>query len=153
MKLNFIKVPNGLAPADPEAEERLKKIKNGKFIEGEFKQKRNYQFHKKWFALLSIAFDNWEAPELDSIHGKPEKSFDRFRKDIVILCGHYTQVVRLDGTIRVEADSVSFGAMSPEEFEKLYNQTITVLLKNVWNNTLNKDDVDKMVETYLQFAG
>jgi hypothetical protein len=153
MELYLIKSPSGLAPADPETEEKLRKVKSGKIMHGDFKQVRNYKFLRKWFALLNIGFDNWEAPEIENIHGKPEKNFDRFREDITILCGFYKQVLRLDGTVRIEAESVSFANMDDETFEKLYNATITVLIKNVWNNKLNKADIDQMVETYLQFAG
>lgn len=118
MKLHLTKTQTGLVPADPETEAEYKKLKLGQIIHGEFKRARNYKFLRKWFALLNVAFDNWEAPEMVDPHTrqhyparKPEKNFERFRKDVTILAGYYHNVVRLDGTVRPTADSVSFGSM------------------------------------------
>ena len=98
-------------------------------------------FTKKWFALLKIGYDNWEPGEINSQYGTPEKNFERFRKDVTILAGYYSIVVRLDGTTRVEADSVSFGSMDESQFSELYSKTIDVLLRRVYDSSMSAEQL------------
>ena len=126
-------------PAHDSDRELLAKIKTGQVCKLSLTRIRNYDFHKKYFALLNLAFDYWEPPE----HGKGsawsekilvEKNFNRFRRDIIILAGYYEATFRLNGDILIEAKSISFGSMSEDEFEELYNATITVIVKHVLQN-------------------
>ncbi len=155
MKLYFNKTQSGLSPADQEAHDWLNKVKAGQAVSVDVKQVRNYRFLRKYFALLKVAFDNWEPPRLSvKVGGEmivPEKNFDRFRKDLTILTGNYETVFRLDGSYRIEPRSISFGKMTAEEFDKLYQATITVLIEQMWQK-LDYADVDKMVNIYLGFA-
>jgi len=152
VKAFFIKTQYGLAPSDPPSREWFEKIKFGEVVKGEFKRVRNYKFHKKYFALLSLAFDNWEPGEIDSKFGKPEKNFDRFRADLTILAGFYDVTVRLDGSTRIEPKSISFAAMDNDEFDRLYNATIDVLIKHVYKQQIDGERLKELVDTYLSFA-
>jgi hypothetical protein len=152
LKIHLVKTQAGMVAADHETEEYLKKIGLGEMIGGEFKKTRNYRFLKKWFALLNIGYDNWQAPEVESVHGVPVKNFERFRGDICILCGFYHQTIRLNGEVRIEPKSVSFGRMTEDEFSDLYSKTITVLIENVWRGSLTEEEVNQMVDTYLSFT-
>jgi len=58
--VNFIKTVNGLVPATEDDREKFNRWKNGGVITGEFKQVRNPKFHRKFFALLNLAFDRYE---------------------------------------------------------------------------------------------
>ncbi len=128
----FIKTSDSsLHPATDHDRELLQHIKIGQPTRLTFKRVRNYDFHKKYFALLNFAFDYWD-PSLLEKWG--EKNFERFRKDIIILSGYYTQYVRLDNTVRVEAQSIAFANMPEEDFEKLYTATIDVIIKYVLKN-------------------
>ena len=113
---------------------------------------RNVMFHRKFFALLNIAFDNWNPGEINSKYGIPEKNFERFRKDVAILCGHFHLVIRVDGTSRPEADSISFAKMDQETFKDLYSKTIDVLIKHVYKQKIDAEKLDEIVERYLQFG-
>ncbi|MBW2600152.1 MAG: DUF1367 family protein [Deltaproteobacteria bacterium] len=152
MKLSLIKTATGLFPADEDSKELYDKIKTGNTVTAEIRTVRNPAFMRKYFSLLKLGFDAWEPGEVDSVHGKPEKNFDRFRKDITILCGHYHLVVRLNGDVRVEADSIAFGNMTEETFEKLYNQTINVLLKNIYNSDMTSEKLDNLVNQYMAYV-
>jgi hypothetical protein len=125
MDIYLTKVNGALYPADEQAQESLKTIKQGEPVKVKLTRPRNYLFHKKYFALLNLAFDYWEPPE----NHVAEKNFDRFRKDIIILAGYYESYVRLDGSTRIEPRSIAFGKMSEEEFADLYNKTIDVIIK------------------------
>lgn len=154
MELIVIKTPQGaLIPADSQTAERLGKVKTGQGIRLKGTRMRNYQFHKKWWALVEFAFDHWEPAALDDPRWKgvtPEKSLDRFRKDLTILAGHYEASYRLDGSVRIEAKSVSFARMDQEEFERLYSDTINAVLKHVLTN-YDRDKLDAVVEQLLRF--
>jgi len=153
MKVYLLKTISGLIPSDAEAEEWFHKQKTGSVISAEVKQVRNYEFHKKMFALLNLGFSYWEPGEIDSKYGVPEKSFDRFRKDLIILAGYYKSEIRLDGSVRIEAESISFGSMDAETFEKLYQNVLTVIMKRIpVLDKMTKDEIDDLVEKFLAFA-
>jgi len=152
MNISLTKTQAGFVPSDAGTEAWAKRVKAGAVISADFKQVRNPAFHRKYLALLTVAFDNWDPDEVDSKYGIPEKNFDRFRWDVAILSGFYHNVVRLDGTVRVEADSISFANMTEEIFAELYNQSINVLLKRVYKSELSKEELDNIVNSYLSFT-
>ncbi len=83
----------------------------------------------------------------------PEKNFERFRKDLTILAGHYHVVIRLDGTAKPEADSLAFGNMDQETFNGLYSNVLDVILKKIpVLCKLGADEVNKLVDQILEFA-
>ena len=152
MNVTLVKTHGGLIPGDRDTEEWAKKVKIGSVVHSDFKQMRNYKFMKKWFALLNIGFDNWTPGEVSSKFGKVTKNFERFRHDVTILCGYYDSVIRLDGSVRIIAKSVSFQKMTEETFQDLYSKTIDVLLERVYDKTMNADKLNEIVTQYLSFA-
>ena len=152
MHVTLRKTQTGFLPGDPATEEWYKKVKPGAFIHGDFKQIRNKLFHSKYFALLTIGFENWEPGEIDSDYGIPMKNFDRFRKDVAILCGFYEIVPRLDGTARPEAKSISFANMDETEFQDLYSKTIDLFIKKIYGKDMTVKTMDDTVNHYLSFA-
>jgi len=105
MEAFFIKTTSSsLVPATDHDRELLKHIKISQATKLSFKRVRNYEFHKKYFALLNIAFESWEPPEHGEGSAWAEKmpvtrDFDRFRKDVIILAGHYEATYPLPFTI------------------------------------------------------
>ncbi len=76
---NLIKVGADLYSSfDEPTKEKSSKVKMGGIIHGPFAQMRNVRFHRKFFALLNLAFDYWEPGEISSAYGVPEKNFNRF---------------------------------------------------------------------------
>ena len=156
MDIRLSKTVEGfLIPVDDESQEFVLKLKAGQVVHADFKKERNYKFHRKWWALVKYAFDHWEiaefqAPKWEGLSA--EKSLDRFRKDLTILAGYYEATHRLNGEVRIEAKSISFGRMSAEEFEELYSNTIDVVLKHVLKN-YDKEELGRVVDQVLGFAG
>ena len=110
---------------------------------------RNVQWHRKLFALFNYLYDIWEPDEGNQVG---EKCFERFRQDLTILAGFYEQHVRLDGSTRVEAKSISFGKMDQDEFEELYSKVIDVGIKYVANNHTG-EELRAVIDTILSFDG
>ena len=59
-KLILVKTQGGLVAATEHDQQTVSKIKIGAVIECDFTQKRNSKFHRKFFALLNLAFDYYE---------------------------------------------------------------------------------------------
>lgn len=99
----------------------------------ELRAMRNGGYHRKYFALLKVAFDMWaETMPAQEFHGKAVlPDFDRFRRDVVIMAGFFTPVWNARGELRVEAESLSWSSMTEERFEKLYSATINVILAKI----------------------
>ena len=152
MKALLTKTYAGLVPSEPKSKDWYDKLKPGEVVSAEVKKVRNLAFHKKYFALMNIAFDNWTPGEINSKYGTPEKNFDRFRADCTILAGFYETVIRLDGSVRVEPKSISFSNMEEDVFNDLYQRTIDVLIKHVYNSKVSQEEIEKTVQLYLDFT-
>lgn len=148
MKITLIKHENGLKLADDESFEAIAKVKSGTALICEVTKPRNYQFHKKYFSLLDFAFENWD-PEEKMYKGEViQKNKERFRKDIQILAGYGYPVVNIKGEVRYESKSISFGSMDNEEFERLYQSVITVIIEKVLTG-YDRQELDNVVSHLL----
>lgn len=151
----LVKTPQGyLAPSDEEAAERLKKVKVGAIVRCDIKQMRNYDFHKKFFALVKFLFDIWEEtmPRAE-YRGRPIlPNIDKFRRDLVILTGRYTATYNVRGDVQLEADSISFASMSQAEFEQLYSDVINVALAKVLDRPdLSEEKLRQHLDAIMHF--
>jgi len=59
-EVHFIKTSTGLVPVSEADKEIYNKWKLGRVICGKFSQSRNYEYHKRFFGLLNLAFDYYE---------------------------------------------------------------------------------------------
>src|SRR5687768_17012296 len=103
---------NGYAVPDSRRDvELLSKFKQGEVIRAHVTRPRNYAFFKKYWALITFAFDCQEDPEY---------SIDSFRKSVQMEAGYF-EPVRAGGHLFKIPKSISFGEMSEEEFGELYS--------------------------------
>jgi hypothetical protein len=154
----FIKSATSLVPADDDTVEWLRKKKLGATIEVEAHEMRNGAYFRKWWALVKLGYDYW-ADNASTIEYKGERvapDFDRFRKDVTISAGFYYPVVNLKGEVRIEAESLKWASMTEERFTKLYDATIQVLLRRVFNGTTcptwSEDELRSVAGQILEFA-
>jgi len=114
MKQSFIKSSSGdmpgLLPADDEAKEQLAKIPDGTELVLDIKRSRNAKFHRYAFAMFSRLH---EMIDIDI-------AFDPWRHWLLIQAGYCTTTGFPDGSILVEAESMSFESMSQDKFEKVW---------------------------------
>jgi len=116
--------------------EKAKKLKAGVQFECEVKKKRNYEFHKKYFALINMLFDNQET----------YNNIDHLRNDLTIEAGFYSIRTNLRAETIKEANSISFSKMDELEFSDLYSKTLDVIVKYFH---FNKQDIIDNVEQYF----
>ncbi len=120
MKLFVVKqLNNTLKVAYNSDYDKIKKLKVGEEYQCEIKRPRNLEFHRKFFALINMVFENQEH------YNNPE----RLRKDLIIEAGFYEEWVDFQGTIQREAKSISFASMKQEEFDEMYSNVIDVIVQ------------------------
>jgi len=101
------KLWNTLVPVSQADADAMEALKPGGEYRAVFTQPRNVAFHRKFFALLDVAFEAWPAPEMEHKGVAVMKNRERFRKDIIIQCGYYDLSVGIDGRVRCDAQSIS----------------------------------------------
>ena len=144
-----------LAPASDEDSEAMKKLEIGPIYRFDFKQMRNYRFLKKYFALLKIAYEPWQerAPSLEYHGHKVVPNFESFREQLIILAGYYVPTYAVDGRVQLKAKSISFAQMNEDEFEKLYSDTIDVILQKIDAfKGMKEGDMRRLVDSVMGFV-
>ncbi len=135
-EIYLIKQASGsLGAADEEALKHIGKLKIGTVYRATIVKPRNYEFHKKYFALLNLAFDNQEKYE----------AFDPFRDAVTMQAGWYDSHISLgSGELIYKPKSISFGSMGDAEFSDLYSKTIDVILKYVMVGS-TQDEIERVL--------
>lgn len=152
MNFQAIRVLTGLLFATDADREIAKRIRLGEVVTVVIKRVRNGKFHRKYFALLNLGFEYWETGDREYKGRAIAKNFERFRKDVAIMAGHYDPVWNLAGEMRLEARSISFASMDEAEFEKLYETTVQILIDKVLAaKGFTREEVDRAVEQLLRF--
>lgn len=157
MQCFFKKMAGGsLVPADDESAEYLAKLKIGTVLRGEFKQPRNYKFLQKTMVLFKMCFDYF-AETMEDSHPeyrgiKAEPSFDYFRKNLIILAGHYDATFDIFGKVHLQAKSLSFGSCSEEEASRIYSDVINAALKHLYRGSMSEEDLNKAVNDLLSMS-
>ena len=116
--------------------DKMKRIKVGDLLQCEIKKPRNYQFHKKFFGLLNMVFQNQER----------YSNIDHLRHDLTIEAGYYTLRHNLKGEQIYEANSISFSKMNEKTFEEYYNKCLDVIVKYF---NFDKQSIIDNVEQYF----
>jgi hypothetical protein len=120
MKLHVIKTQTGLKPSYDSDYEVYSKIPLNEVFEIEYRKPRNYNFHKKYFALMKLAFENQSD----------YRNLNDLRRDISIVAGYYDEVVnKVTGEVYKMPKSISFAQMDEIEFSELYERTKDVICK------------------------
>lgn len=118
MKVNFIKQPGGiLFPSSDIDCEKMTKFKSFDVYEVDIKLSRNPKFHGKVFKFLEFCFDHWRG---DREFLSNRKQFDVFRENLTVFAGYYESYFKIDGSVRVVAQSLSYENMTQAEFECCY---------------------------------
>lgn len=108
-----------LIPADAESVNRVLRMQREKVYLFTMKRPRNMGFHRKYFSLLNVAFENQD--KFDS----PEW----FREHTLIAIGHHeTRIDPFTGAVYTQAKTISFGKCSQAEFEDIYSRTLNYLV-------------------------
>ena len=141
MKLNLQKrnigVLNAYLPLNEEDSEIDRKIKVGEIVKTVLlneKDKRNLMHHRKYFALLNLVYDNLPEELTDSIRSK-----DELLIEIKMQIGHREKRTSLSGKEYYVPKSISFEKMGQTEFEKVYKDSLDVIVKYILTGTTSEE--------------
>ena len=128
----MIKKPCGsLTPASELEAEKMQRFKSSEIYEIDIKLSRNVQYHRMCFSFFNHCFAYWDS---ENEYIEERVSFDLFRKNMIVLAGYSDKYYTIDGAVRIEAKSISFSAMSQDEFEALYKALIRVAVSKIFVN-------------------
>ncbi len=136
MKLTIVKQQdNSFKVAYDSDYETLKKFKVGDLLECEIRKPRNYKFHKKFFALLNLVYQNQET----------YNNIDDLREDLTVASGFYESRNNLQNEPVKKAKSISFAKMSEDDFGKFYNSIVDVIVKYF---KFDKETIQENIEQF-----
>jgi len=137
MKITLIKTLNGAFKLAYNSDYELaKKVPLNEPIVFEWSKPRNLKFHKKFFALLNMVYENQEQ----------YNNIEHLRKDLTISAGYYYLRFNIDGIEVQEAKSISFAKMDDNEFSEFYNRIVDVVVK--WLG-IDKQEIIDNIEQYF----
>ncbi len=108
---------------------------------------RNVKFHRKFFALLGICFDNMpdHIRKRDNIH-----SIESLLSAIKIAAGHF-DVVMVDGKEITIPRSISFAKMDNAQFNRFYNRSLDIILETYLVGTSRTDIIDEIESQFASY--
>jgi hypothetical protein len=135
VKITVRNTINGLVPLYSSDLEEKRKLKIGETYQVEVKRPRNYQFHKKFFALLNIGWENTDV----------EMPFDTYRRWVTMRAGFYKVYHTPKGEL-YEPESIAFSNMDDDTFSEVYERVLSIILKDTG---ADKPDVEAMLIDFL----
>lgn len=141
----FCKVtPCGLVPLHDSDLDLKKRLRVGSVVRCKVSNPRNYEHHKKFFALVRLTFDNLPLPLVEKWNIRNEYDMlRRFKRDL----GYFTNTINEYGEHEIEYLSISFSAMEQHEFEQFYNQCIDLVLFK-YIKGIDKQDLITEIENF-----
>jgi len=137
MKITLIKTLNGTFKLAYNSDYDLaNKVPLNEPIVFEWSKPRNLKFHKKFFALLNMVYENQEQ----------YNNIEHLRKDLTISAGYYDLRFNIEGVEVQEAKSISFAKMDDVEFSEFYNRIVDVVVK--WLG-IDKQEIIDNIEQYF----
>lgn len=125
MKFQLVKNKAGKPiPASDEDREKYNTIEYGEVFECRGLDQRNVRFHRQFFAMIDLAFQNM-----------PEKYDNQFptsedlREELIKRAGFYHEYTDFKGNKQQRAESIRFDNMGQKRFEEVYNGVLDVILK------------------------
>lgn len=141
----FCKVTaHGLVPLYDSDYDLKKRLRVGSVVKCKVSNPRNYEHHKKFFALVRLTFDNLPSKlaEYFKVHNE-EDMLRRFKRDL----GYFKTSLNERGEKEIEYQSISFSAMEQHEFERFYNQCIDLVLYKYLKG-IDKEDLITEIENF-----
>lgn len=128
MKVLVVKTQSGfLKPAYGSDSDSFSKMPYNEIFEIEFTKRRNIRFHRKFFSLMKLAFENQEA----------YLTMEKMRKDIIKHAGYSeTETDFITGEVTTVAKSISFSNVDEIEFSEIYENCKKVICS--WLGIENK---------------
>lgn len=142
MKLYLGVTEGGLVPAYESGYVEMKRLKIGSVLECEVKRPRNLKFHKKFMALVRVAYNN-----LPERYATTIQSFEDMLKALKMDLKRYTTKQVGDYTI-IELESIAFDKMNEDSFERFYQECFRII-REKYIRGLNSEDVEEVILRFM----
>jgi hypothetical protein len=135
MKILLLNSISGLIPLYPSDMDSKRHLKLGETYEADIKHPRNYEFLKKFMALINVGCEN----------SKLDMPADTYRKYMTIKAGFFNAYQTPKG-IYYEAMSLSFASMDEEMFQDVYSRVLDKIIEDIGTT---KEDVEKQLINFF----
>jgi hypothetical protein len=136
MKLLVKKTYEGLKPCYDKDYEIYSNIKINEEFEIDYKKKRNSKFHRKFFALLKLFYENQDV----------YYNIEDLRLDLIKESGRFEEVINIfTGEVFKKANSISFASMDEVKFSELYEDCKTIICKHL---VIGKESIEEEIHQY-----
>lgn len=143
MELNLVKTPDGwMLPADDEGIESVSHLAAGEVLRCKATKMRNGKFHRKFFKLMHVVFENQDK----------YKTFKDFMVEIKLKAGLYEEHVTLRGNLIYVPQSISFAKMDELDFRKFYSRVTTIVMRDFYNGDISEAALNQEVHRRLSFC-
>ena len=144
MKLHLIKTNEGFKCCTDQDQEVRSKLKLGQVYEVSIKVARNYQFHCKYFGLITLAWE-YQTEEKQQLYNN---NIEGFRKTIEIAAGYFTPIYNETTKEYTQTPiSIAFDTMDNLEFQTLYENVKNVIYA-VYLKDINQEEFNKVLESF-----
>lgn len=135
MEIYLQNTMNGFIPLYPSDYDEKRKLKIGEVYKANIVNPRNYEFHKKFMALINLGHENTSL----------EMPFDSYRKYVTLKAGFYKAYQTGKGTY-FEPESISFSSMSQDKFEDVFSRVLDVIIKDIG---FTNEEVEKQLVGFM----
>lgn len=143
MKIYCKVTERGLVPMYGSDMDEKRRLKVGETVLCEVTKPRNYEFHKKFFALVRLTFENLSERLSQMLSIRSEEDMLDCMK---IGLGLYSSAWH-GGRQVVKPGSISFAKMDETDFEKFYNRAVDMVLSLYLAGT-DKEELLEEVERF-----
>lgn len=133
---------SSLIPTDKFGIDAVANIAFGCFVRVVITQPRNIKFHRLFFGLVNLVFENQTQ----------FATRDGFLDALKVSVGHCDDRSGINGKQFIVPRSISFAAMDNEQFRQFYDQVLTVILEKILPNT-NKKELEQQLFDILKEPG
>lgn len=124
-----------LIPEYDSDHESISKLRSGITYKFVVTAPRNYEFLKKFFALLNLCFQNQDK----------YTNFDHLRAVLIMKAGYYQTIQTDKGTIYLP-DSISFSNCDEIKFQEIYNRVLDQVC--IMLDTAKEDIINELINFF-----
>lgn len=145
MDIYCVKTKAGFVAAHDSDYELMKRFKDGEVVKLRATKPRNYEFLKKYWALVKITYDNLPEPLMEKWNiNSIEAMHKRFKYDL----GYFTSTIGDKKERILEYISISFAAMEECDFQNFYNECVRLICRK-YIRGLERHDLEEMIERFM----
>lgn len=136
--------PTGLVPMYDSDSDLKHHLKLGSVVRCTVRSPRNYKYHKKFWALVRITFDNLPVLNVERMGIRNvEDMLKRFKRDL----GYFSSSINDRGEREIEYQSISFSKMEQNEFETFFNECVDLVVYHYLKG-IDRDDLLAELENF-----